>query len=288
MTPPARALFIVGAGRAGRALDAALAAAGETAVGIHGRREDARPTAAPYSWGALSNAVHEARVVLVAVRDQDLDAALGSLVGRLAQGAAVLHLSGATEPRALETLRALGHPCGTFHPIVPLAGAVGAAAILRGAYVGVDGDEGAIATGEQLARALGAHAVRIPPGEKPRYHAAAVFASNFPVVLAAEAERLLREAGIGGADAHGIVGALLWGAAANVRSLGAGPALTGPAVRGDAGTVRSHVQALAGDELATALYVTLTRAAAALTPNEHSTAVLGALNVIAARESKRL
>jgi predicted short-subunit dehydrogenase-like oxidoreductase (DUF2520 family) len=273
-----RAVFILGAGRAGRALDAAFAAAAIPVLGIHGRRPDARPTSSPYSWGALPEGIRLAPVVLVAVRDADLDAALGSLAGHLAGDAVVLHLSGATDPPAMAALRALGHSCGTFHPIVPLAGAEGAAAVLRGAYIGVDGDVPAVAFAEQLATLVGAHPVRIPPGEKPRYHAAAVFASNFPVVLAAEAERLLAAAGIASEDARGIVAGLLSGAVANVRSLGAAAALTGPAVRGDTDVVRSHLAALAGDEAATAAYVVLTRAAVALATSGRGCCVLAALD----------
>jgi predicted short-subunit dehydrogenase-like oxidoreductase (DUF2520 family) len=276
VVPPV-AVFILGAGRAGRALDAALAAAGRPAVGLHGRREDDRPSAAPYGSGAIGDAARGADVVLVAVGDRELDAALGGLAGRLAPGAVVLHLSGGTEPAALAGLRAAGHPCGTFHPIVPLAGAAGAAAVLRGAYVGIDGDRRAVDCAERLAAMLGAHAVRIPPGEKARYHAAAVFASNFPVVLAAEAERLLATSGIGADDARGIVAGLLSGAAANVRALGPRDALTGPAVRGDADVVRSHVAALAGDERAVATYDVLTRAAVALAANDAGPSVLEAL-----------
>ena len=257
-------LFIVGAGRAGRALDAALAAIGQPALGLHGRRADLRPSTAPYSWGALPDAARRARGVIVAVGDRDLDAALAGLTGALGPGAIVLHVSGAADPAALAALRAADHPCGTFHPLVPLTGAAGAADVLRGAYIGIDGDDSARRLGETIAGSLGAHPVRIPPGEKPRYHAAAVFASNFPVVVAAEAERLLVDAGIAATDARGIVAGLLAGAAANVRAHGPAAALTGPATRGDRATIEAHLAALAGDADASAAYVALSRAAVAL------------------------
>jgi predicted short-subunit dehydrogenase-like oxidoreductase (DUF2520 family) len=105
--------------------------------------------------------------------------------------------------------------------------------------------------------------VEIPAGEKARYHASAVMASNFPVVLAALAARLLREAGLPAEAADGAVRALLAGAAENLAAaspaaLASGAVLTGPVVRGDVETVARHLVALAGDDRAHAVYVALT------------------------------
>ena len=66
-----------------------------------------------------------------------------------------------------------------------------------GAFAGLEGDDRARrppASGSP--RALGMRAVRLAPGAKPAYHAGAVFASNYVVVLAAVAESLAREAGV--------------------------------------------------------------------------------------------
>jgi predicted short-subunit dehydrogenase-like oxidoreductase (DUF2520 family) len=121
----------------------------------------------------------------------------------------------------------------------------------------------------RLADALGAHVVGIPPGEKARYHAAAVLASNFPLVLAGLAARLLRDAGVAADAADGAVRALLRGAVANLDDRALGPAdvaavLTGPVARGDAGSVARHVAALAADPVTADAYRALSRAAIAL------------------------
>ncbi|HEX5832150.1 MAG TPA: DUF2520 domain-containing protein [Gemmatimonadaceae bacterium] len=259
MTPPPPAAFVLGAGRAGRALAWALRDAGVPLTGLHGRRALHGPM--PVSAGPLPAAIADADVVIVAVRDEQLDAALDELRhAPLAPRQVVLHLSGSREPAALAPLRAAGHPAGTFHPLVPLIGPESATA-LRGAWVGVDGDPAAIACARRLAGAVGAHVLRLPPGAKPAYHAAAVLASNFPVVLATLATRVLRESGVEPEAALGAVRALLTGAAHNVSVTVPEEALTGPVVRGDAGAVAAHLEALAGDPTARAVYVALTRAA---------------------------
>ncbi len=219
------------------------------------------PVLVPSGGDPFPPALARATVVLVAVQDRELDAALAALASApLAPGAVVLQASGSAEPAAV-ALRAAGVPCGTFHPLVPLADPERAPALLRGAWVGVEGDPPALTVARALAERLGAHTLDVPAGERARYHAAAVFASNFPVVLAAVAERLLTEAGVAAREARPAVRHLLSAAAANLaRGDDAAAALTGPIARGDATTIGRHLAALATDPEALALYRTLARA----------------------------
>jgi predicted short-subunit dehydrogenase-like oxidoreductase (DUF2520 family) len=182
----------------------------------------------------------------------------------------VLHASGSADADVLAPLRAAGVAGGTFHPLVPLAAPERAAAVLRGAWVGVDGDARAVGAARALAARLGAHALAIPVGGRARYHAAAVFASNFPVVLAAVAERLLAGAGVDAAAARPAARHLLWAAASNLVEAGdAADALTGPVARGDSATVGRHLDAVAGDAEADALYRALARATLRLAGGAH-------------------
>jgi predicted short-subunit dehydrogenase-like oxidoreductase (DUF2520 family) len=258
VTAPPR-VFVLGAGRAGRGLSRALRASGVAVVGVHGRRlpggEDG------VTVGTIPTTLADAEVALVTVRDEQLDAALAELrAAPLASGAVVLHASGSAEP-GFDALRADGHPCGTFHPLLPLADPARAPALLRGAWIGIDGDEGARAAAHALAAAMGARTLEIPPGTKARYHAAAVFASNFPVALLSLATRLLESCGIDAAAADGAARSLFFAAVENLRHEGAAAALTGPVARGDAATVRRHRAALAGDAELLAAYDALSRAA---------------------------
>jgi predicted short-subunit dehydrogenase-like oxidoreductase (DUF2520 family) len=272
MPAPAPRLFVLGAGRAGLGVAHAVAAARGVVTGVHGRRPLPAAGAVPgVTAGALPPAaLGAATLVLVAVQDRVLDEALAQVeecarAGALASDAAVLQASGSAEPAGFASLRARGVPCGTFHPLVPLAEPVQAPGLLRGAWVGVDGEPAAEGAARALATLVGAHALRIPAGEKGRYHAAAVFASNFPIVLAAVAERLLAQAGVDAGEARPAVRHLLSSAASNLaRGDDAALALTGPVVRGDAPTVRLHLAALAADPGADAAYRALAREALSL------------------------
>jgi predicted short-subunit dehydrogenase-like oxidoreductase (DUF2520 family) len=250
----------MGAGRAGVGLARAFRAAGVEVVGVQGRHEAGGPDGV--TVGRLRASLSRAAVILVTVRDSQIDDALRELLGAgPAPDAVFLHASGSAEPAMLEVVRGAGHPAGTFHPLVPLADPARAAEALRGAYIGIDGDGAARTVSRALAAALGAHTLEIPPGEKARYHAAAVIVSNFPAVLLRVGERVLRDAGVAPEEALGAARALLRVAAANVEGGDVARILTGPIVRGDAGTVRSHVNALAADPEALAVYRALSLAA---------------------------
>ncbi len=254
--------FILGAGRAGRGLARALRASGVDVRGLHGRREESSGQDGRVTAGPIPQSVHDASVVLVTVQDAQLETALRALVSApLAPGAVVLHASGSSDPVALDELRERGHPAGTFHPLVSLADPARASEVLHQAWIGIDGDPGALAVARSLAARLGALVLEIPPGEKGRYHAAAVFAANFPTVLAALAIRLLREAGVPDDEGWPALHGLMKATVANLQHGDPSHVLTGPIVRGDADTIVRHLGALAADPLARDAYIVLSRAA---------------------------
>jgi predicted short-subunit dehydrogenase-like oxidoreductase (DUF2520 family) len=221
----------------------------------------------------------EANVVIIAVSDSSLNDVCHSLAitarekkSPLTRGTIVLHTSGTVTPSALDELRAAGSPCGTFHPLAPFSTAERGAAALRDGWFGIDGDPTACAAARRLAAAIGARTVNIPLNGKAVYHAAAVMASNFPVVLAALAARLLSEAGMETHAAEQVVQRLMAGAVSNLEHGSAREVLTGPAARGDFESIAAHRAALRQDPESLAVYDALTRAAASLS-GEHAAGV---------------
>ena len=258
-------VVLVGAGRAGRALTAAFSAAGMPYALVD--RTDIVEQHGPPVFTSRANAVQQARAILVAVRDGQLDVALDEL--RLADGVqrgqVVLQVSGSAEPAARDRITADGVHYGTFHPLLPLIDPSLASFRLQGSVIGIEGDASAYAVAARLAHRLGATTIEIPRDERAAYHAAAVIASNFPVTLAALAEGLLSRIGVDSVAAHRAVRALM---AASVENLASAPraldALTGPIARGDVATVRAHSTALHGSRPYHDVYEVLSRATLAL------------------------
>ena len=248
-------VFVIGAGRAGRALTHALRVGGVDVVGLHGRQP-----AEGITCGDWPASIESASVVLITVRDSEIDGVMRELLAaKLAAGAAVVHASGNAEPPALDLLRKHGHPGGTFHPLLPLTDPTRATEQLHRAWIGIDGDEAARSVSRELAAAIGARVLEIPEGVKARYHAAAVFASNFPLVLLATAMKLLTSTGVPEDAARGAWGTLLVAAAENASAMGPAKAMTGPVARGDVETVRAHLGALSDVPEILELYRVLSR-----------------------------
>jgi predicted short-subunit dehydrogenase-like oxidoreductase (DUF2520 family) len=107
---------------------------------------------------------------------------------------------------------------------------------------------------ERIACELGAEVVRLEGVDRASYHAAAVFASNYVVALAAAAERTWELSGLPRDQARSALAPLLRGAAENVAERPTAAALTGPLARGDTDTIERQLAALDGEPELGALY----------------------------------
>jgi predicted short-subunit dehydrogenase-like oxidoreductase (DUF2520 family) len=176
------------------------------------------------------------------------DAAVVEVGERLAalnlEKAPVLHTSGVLDAKALEPIRRLGSPVGSVHPMAAVPRSSKAGERLSGAWFGIEGDVPACDAAESLVEALGGKSLRIPVGAKAAYHASAVIASNFVVVLLSVAERLMEANGVDRTAARAALAALAAGAIANVEDPDPVNALTGPLTRGDAETLALHLRGL--------------------------------------------
>jgi predicted short-subunit dehydrogenase-like oxidoreductase (DUF2520 family) len=238
---------IIGAGAVGTALGAALHRAGWPVVAVGSRDEGRRarfrelvPTARAFAEAAP--VLDEAELIVLAVPDDVIPVLAGEL--RLYGGQALVHTSGVLGAEVLEPARAAGTQVGGFHPLVAFADTERAIAALRGATVAIEGDDQLATLLAEMAEALGATAVRLAPGSKAAYHAAAVLAAGGFVALLDAIAELAAAAGLDEDGALAIYGRLIEQTLDNARALGIRAALTGPMIRGDVGTLERHLDAL--------------------------------------------
>ncbi len=238
---------IVGAGAVGTALGVALTRGGWPVHAVAsrdaGRRERFRSLVdVSRAFADPEPILDEVELIILAVPDDVIAGLAGSL--RMYSGQAMVHTSGALGAEVLEPAMAAGTQIGSFHPLVAFADTELAVAALHGATVAIEGDDQLATMLAEMADRIGATPVRLAPGTKAAYHAAAVLAAGGFVALLDAIAELGRVAGL---DEHGslaIYGPLIEGTLANARSLGVRAALTGPMTRGDVGTVRAHVETL--------------------------------------------
>jgi predicted short-subunit dehydrogenase-like oxidoreductase (DUF2520 family) len=187
-------------------------------------------------------------MVLIAVPD----AAIVDVAGRLARlepasDLSFVHLSGATKLSALDALAP--RPRGSFHPLqtFPFPREPGS---FRGITIAVDATTPALRRRlNALARRLGARPHSVGDADRAVYHAAGAYASNFVLVMIAEAVRLLEGAGWTEKEATRALMPLVDGAVENIKRKGVVAALTGPIRRGDAETVRRHLEVVGNPDL---------------------------------------
>jgi len=258
-----RAIGLIGPGRAGVGLALALARAGY-AVRLHGRNKKSLPaplTLTVGDGGTPPPWLGETDVVILTVRDDAITPLATSLANSRAirERHVVLHLSGVQGQEALGPLVTSRAALGSFHPLQTIVEPELAAGRLKGAWAAVEGMPRAVEAGERIAKDLGMRPFRIATKSKAIYHAGAVFASNYLVVVEAIAQRLLRHAGLSDADAWAALRPLVEGTFENLSRHEPREALTGPVVRGDTATIVRHLESLAVDDAK--LYRALGRAA---------------------------
>lgn len=257
-------MAVIGAGRVGSAIAVLLGRAGHEVVAVSGR-DATRERAARYLPGvpvrAPAEAVAAADLSWLTVPDDAVARTAADVAPSCPEGAWVVHASGALGLDALEPVRLAGARRLAVHPLQTFPDVDRAIESLPGcaAAVTADDEEGTI-LGETLARDLGARPFRLADEDRPLYHAAAVLASNDLVALAGLAERAFMRAGV--PEAASAMDPLQRATVDNVGRLGPEAALTGPAVRGDAGTVVRNLEALSvALPEAVGVYVVLCRAA---------------------------
>lgn len=242
---------VIGAGRVGAVLGAALAAKGHRIVAASGRSDAATariahllPDTAHRSATEVARAATD--LLIIAVPDD----ALGPLVAHLAEERAFLstqivaHTSGAYGIGILHPAVARGARPLAIHPAMTFTGKADDLDRLAGISYGVTVPNELRPFAEAIVHDLGGSVEWIAEEDRALYHAALVHGANHLVTLVNEALDRLREAGA--VHPERVLGPLLRASLENALRLG-DAALTGPVSRGDAGTVAKHLDTLAAE-----------------------------------------
>lgn len=244
---PPRIGFI-GAGRVAKGLAWGMAQSGQRVVAAASRSPDSAAQLAARIAGcrALADAqdvVDGCDLIFITVPDDAIAAVAASL--RWRKDSAAIHCSGATEVAALASAAQAGAHTGGFHPLQLFADPEVALAGLPGCTIAIEAEAPLLAQLELLAGALHCRTIRLPPGCRARYHAAAHYAAGFVITLLNQAVELWQSFGIGREDTIRALLPLLRGTAASVERSGLAQGLAGTFSRGDIGTLERHLADLA-------------------------------------------
>lgn len=243
-------IAIVGAGRVGRALGKELRESGWHITAVVTRSQPTARRAARYigagrPFGKLSRLILETRVVLIAAPDDviaGLAEQLAQIGGEEWRGKIILHTSGALDSRALAPLQRAGAFVGSMHPLQSFSSRV--APPLEGVWMVIEGMPKALKVARRIVRDLGGIPVHVRIQDKSAYHAAGVFSAAHVLALIESGTRILTSVGFSRRQASLALLQLSRQVLSNFEKFGANVAWSGPAARGDFGTIAGHMKAL--------------------------------------------
>lgn len=238
---------IIGAGKVGAVLGAALRGAGHAVVGVSAVSEASRDRAELLLPGVpileVADIIERAELVLLAVPDDVLPELVTGLsaVGAWQMGQLVAHTSGRFGTAVLAPVKAAGGVALALHPAMTFTGMSLDLDRLPDCTFGVTADPAMLPIAQALVVEMGAEPVVIAEADRVLYHAALAHSANHMVTLIAQAAQILGDIGVEAPNQ--VMGPLLRAALENALASGES-ALTGPVARGDAGTVAAHSAAL--------------------------------------------
>jgi len=257
---------VVGAGRVGAVLAAALRSAGHEISAAAGESAASRTrieTLLPGVRGDKPTAVARSCDLLLLTVPDDM---LGNVVtmlsasGAIRPGQVVVHTSGKHGTTVLRPAAVLGANVLAMHPAMTFTGTDLDLDRLAGCVFGVTAGAGTRELAETLVADLGGRVVWVEEEHRTLYHAGLAHGANHLVTLVNQAMDLLRASG--STDPAATLRPLLAAALDNALTYG-DAALTGPIVRGDVETVRAHLADIAASSPATLEpYVVMARATA--------------------------
>jgi predicted short-subunit dehydrogenase-like oxidoreductase (DUF2520 family) len=261
---------VVGAGRVGAVLGAALRIAEHRVVAASGVSEQSRSRIETLLPGTPQRdaeaVVRAADLVLLTAPDDALAPLVAGLaaVGAWRPGQIAVHASGRLGLAPLRPAMDAGVTGIAAHPAMTFTGTSVDLARLREAVFAVTAPAPVLPIAQALVVEMGGEPVVVEERDRALYHAGVVHGANHVVALVAQAMGLLRDAGI--EDPAALLGPLVRASIDGALSEAplSAATLTGPVVRADVGTIAAHVEALAAHPGALATYRALARATATL------------------------
>ena len=243
-----RTVGFIGAGRTATALAQGLNNAGYHVGAVASRSPASAHALAGKLPGcdalaASGDLIQRCDVVFLTVPDDSIASVAAELSWREGQG--VVHCSGALSLDALTSPLERGALVGGLHPLQTFATLDESDMSLAGSTFAIEGESALRHWLEEVVQDLGGHAIHLRAEDRPLYHAAAVIGCGYVATLLDSATKLWEVMGFSQQEALRALLPLTRDTLRNVESHGPRKGATGPILRGDTGTVRHHLEALA-------------------------------------------
>ncbi len=260
--PPRLRIGVVGAGRVGAVLGAALRSAGHNCTGVSAVSDMSRLRAEALLPGVpikpADQVAAESELLILAVPDSVLsDLVRGFSSSEVfIPGQFVAHTSGSYGISVFDSAPQVSPMA--IHPVMTFTGTSVDLARLADTPFGVTTTDALRPVAEALVVEMGGEPVWVPEESRAIYHTAMVLGSNYLNVLVNEAASLLAQSGM--ESPQRLLAPLLSASLDNALRLG-DKGLTGPVARGDCEVIRKHLDALQDRPSSQSAYRALARLA---------------------------
>lgn len=241
---------IIGVGKVGTSLAQYLISNGGVISGLYDENKEAAQygaelTGAP-CFDTIADLVAISDILFLTVTDDAIETIWKKISSFNLEEKIVCHCSGALSSLVFAGIQAKGAYGYSVHPAMVISHHSALSELAQAPFT-IEGADTKLTVVSDLFVAMG-NAVHIVTAEnKVRYHAAAVFASNFIVALAEISTNLLAECGFGELEQQLFL-PLMQTNLDNIMKNGVSKALTGPVERGDVATIKKHLSKLTRDE----------------------------------------
>lgn len=247
---------IIGAGKLGKTIAYLLAKKNVIRIAaVCNKTEESAMRAIRFlGEGACSSAISDlppADLTLITTPDDLIaESCIALCQGRqFKKDSLVVHCSGTFTSDILSPAKEAGCYVASVHPMRSFADPEASTGQYPGTYCALEGDAEAVSIVRMLFTAIESKCFEISREKKALYHAAGVFASNYLLTLAEQAQSCLLEAGVEQDVAIGLVTNLMQGTLFNLeKTRSPALSLTGPVKRGDAETVKQHLDVLGANQ----------------------------------------
>ena len=243
---------IIGAGKVGTTLGKYLSIHGKNVTGFYSRTHESADEAATFAetetYSSLCKLVEKSDVIFITTPDGVIHQVWGDLLHQDISNRIICHFSGSLSSHVFSGREEAGASGISMHPMYAFSDKFHSYEQFHTAYLTLEGDPEAVAVMKPMWEAIGHHVLTLKAEDKIKYHAAAAMASNEMLGLMQASLDILSECGFSEKDSMALLTPLVQGNIASMLEKGCVNALTGPVERGDAQTVRKHLQALEGSK----------------------------------------
>jgi predicted short-subunit dehydrogenase-like oxidoreductase (DUF2520 family) len=246
------AIGFIGAGKVGFSLGKYFAENKIALSGYYSKSEISARNAAEFTdsffYGNLSDLLNNSKIIFITTTDSAISQIWEQLKALHVHDKIICHCSGVLSSEIFSDISAYNCSGFSVHPLLAINSRHNSYKELSNALFTIEGSD-QVAKDEltTLLRSCGNKVVSIKPEDKPRYHAAAVMASNLVLGLAQTAAEELEQCGFTRNEALEALSPFMQANIAHLSEQTPEEALTGPVERADLTTVETHLEKLGGD-----------------------------------------